>query len=95
MKTCHACKRELPIEKMVGRREECPFCGADLHCCFNCTFYDRSASKQCREPVAEMVRDKEKANFCGYFVFAESREQRASSDSAAEQARKALEDLFK
>lgn len=94
MKTCHACKRELSIEKKIGRRGECVFCGADLHCCLNCTFYNRSAAKQCREPVAEAVREKEKANFCGYFVFKESG-AREASDSAAEQARKTLGDLFK
>jgi hypothetical protein len=38
------------------------------------------------------VQDKEKANFCGYFVF--SGRERAGADQAAK-AKKALEDLFK
>jgi hypothetical protein len=94
MQICHACKRLLVIEKSVGRRDECPFCGADLHCCFNCRFYDRTAPKQCKEPVAELVKEKAKANYCDYFVFAESSGS-GSPDAGAETARRTLDDLFK
>src|SRR6266540_2670829 len=69
MKTCHACKKELSVELKVGRKDECPFCGGDLRCCLNCVFYNRAVSKQCRETVTELVREKEKSNFCEYFAF--------------------------
>ncbi len=93
MKICHVCKHELSLGRTIGRRDECPFCHADLHCCLNCTFYDRNAPKQCREPVAELVREKGRANYCDYFVFAES----GASGGMAERehAHKALDDLFK
>jgi len=52
----------------MGRREECPHCTADLHVCRMCEFYDTSVAKSCREPIADEVRDKERANFCGYFT---------------------------
>ncbi len=94
MKICHACKNELTLGRTVGRREVCPQCGADLHCCLNCGFYDLDAPKQCREPIAEMVKDKGRANFCDYF----SMPERAVGDSAASskaQALKALDNLFK
>jgi len=94
MKICHVCKREQDVEKGVGRKDECPFCGADLHCCLNCRFYDRAAPKQCREPVAEFVKEKAKTNYCDYFVFAESGVT-GKADAAADQARTALNDLFK
>jgi hypothetical protein len=93
MNICHACLRELSPGKSVGRKGECPFCSADLHCCLNCAFYDVNVSKRCREPMAELVREKGKANFCDYFVFAESRAGSAHQD--AERSRKALDDLFK
>jgi len=32
-----------------------------------CEFFDPHVAKQCREPVADFVQDKERANFCGYF----------------------------
>jgi hypothetical protein len=92
MKVCFACKKELAVGREVGRRDECPFCHADLHCCLNCRFYDPSAPKQCREPVAENVREKNKANFCDYFQFAEGG---ATGGGDAAATRKALDDLFK
>ena len=32
-----------------------------------CEFYATSVAKSCREPVAEEVTDKQRANFCDYF----------------------------
>jgi hypothetical protein len=93
MKTCHACKKELSGDLKVGRKDECPFCGVDLRCCLNCVFYDRAVSKQCRETVNELVREKEKANFCDYFVFGENRI--GVTDAGSALARKALDDMFK
>jgi len=94
MKICHACKKNLEVGQSIGRRDECLFCGADLHCCLNCRFYDRAAPKQCREPLAELVKEKAKANFCDYFVFKEAGAA-GNEKSEAEQARAALNNLFK
>lgn len=86
--------RELTLGRVIGRRDECPFCRQDLHCCLNCRFFDPTASKQCRESAAELVKDKDRANYCDYFVFGESRTAEAQSGEV-EDARKALGDLFK
>ncbi len=94
MKRCHACKSALSLGRVISRRDECPACRADLRCCLNCMFYDRSASKQCREPAAELVQDKTRANYCDYFAFAES-EGSGSKSGGVEDSRKALDDLFK
>ncbi len=53
----------LPIE----RRDECPACRVQLYVCRFCEFYDPKMAKQCREPVADEVKEKDRANFCGYF----------------------------
>jgi len=94
MRTCQSCKAILSSEVKVARKDMCPSCGADLRCCLNCRFYDRAASKQCRETVSELVREKEKANFCDYFVFSEDRTPSPDSGSK-EAARKSLDGLFK
>jgi len=94
MKTCHACKKEVVLGRTIGRRDVCPDCAADLTCCLNCSFYDRAASKQCREPMVELVKDKARANFCDYFVFAETRGA-AGAAGATDGARKALDELFR
>lgn len=92
MHRCHACGKEIDSTAKVGRRDECPYCRKDLHCCMNCSFFDPSAAKQCREPLAEYVNKKDSANFCDYFVF---RRDKGGSTADAEQAKKALEDLFR
>jgi hypothetical protein len=94
MKVCHACRKELSLGREVGRKDECPFCRADLSCCLNCKFFDRSASKQCREPIAELVREKDKANFCDHFVYSETGTA-GSPVPDTEKTRKALDNLFK
>lgn len=86
--------RELSFGRVIGRRDECPFCRVHSHCCLNCRFYDPPAPKQCREPAAELVRDKNRGNYCDYFVFSESRTTGAQSGEA-ENSRKALDGLFK
>lgn len=77
----------------AARGDECPNCHTDLHCCYNCTHYDRSAYNECREPQAERVVDKDRRNFCDYFRFAEDR--KGGANTAADDAKKKLDDLFK
>ena len=52
----------------LPRHEECPHCRVQLHVCRMCEFFDAVAAQQCREPVADLVSDKSRANFCGYFT---------------------------
>lgn len=94
MKICHSCRRTLDLGREIGRRDLCSFCKADLHCCLNCRFHDSSAPRQCREPQAEPVREKDKANYCDYFVFAEQKTFGSDNNKSA-QAREALNELFK
>ncbi len=63
---CWKCRKEILIEKPV-RGDECPLCHADLHVCRACEFYENGAHNNCRESSADMVNDKERANFCDYF----------------------------
>ncbi|MBI4411014.1 MAG: hypothetical protein HY541_00835 [Deltaproteobacteria bacterium] len=65
-----------------------------MHICKNCEFYDRAAYNECSEPQAERVLDKEKSNFCDYFLAGRGGSRTAPTDPAAE-AKKKLEELFK
>lgn len=66
--TCFQCKKKLSLGHMPGRREDCPECGADLHVCRNCQHYDRQAYNECRETSADVVREKDRANFCDFYM---------------------------
>ena len=66
---CFSCGKEVERGPgPVGRSEECPHCHTDLHCCKNCQHYDPKAYNECREPVAEVVREKDRSNFCDHFT---------------------------
>jgi len=88
---CGAGLAELP--QPLSFRAECPDCGADVHVCRMCVFYDPAAADQCREPVAERVRDKTRNNHCDYLkprpgAFS------GGADPAAQPSREALDALF-
>ena len=65
--TCFSCGSENSPGERVGRRDECQKCMADLHVCKNCRFYDSTAYNECKEPSADVVREKQESNFCEYF----------------------------
>lgn len=67
----------------IFRTTTCPRCGKDAHVCLNCRFYDTSAHMECREPIAEPVGQKDRANFCEYFKV---REGAGSGPAAADRA---------
>ena len=67
MGQCYACGVELPADLPIFRETECPNCSKPLKVCLNCTFYERGAQWDCRETIAEPVREKDRANFCDYF----------------------------
>lgn len=92
MSPCAFCQKKLEIKEKPGRLDECPHCHRDLHCCYQCRFYDRSAHHECREPQADFVAEKEKANFCDYFVFDPQIRVKTEDKEAA---RAKLEALFK
>lgn len=64
---CFHCKKTNENLLQVGRRDECSFCKSDLHVCKNCQMYDPKSYNECKEPSADVVKEKERANFCDFF----------------------------
>lgn len=88
---CWKCNADLKaVPQPFGRRAECPACAAELHVCRMCRHYDTAKAKQCREPVAEPVNDKTRANFCDWFQPRPGTWQQA----AVTASQSALDDLF-
>ena len=77
----------------LGRRDECPGCHAELHVCRMCRHYDPRRAKQCRELAADEVRDKTRANFCGWFVPSPDA-YRVGGAAVSQSSRAALDALF-
>jgi len=94
MKKCRACLKGLEIKTAVGRREICPFCGSDLHCCLNCVHYNIGAYNDCREPQAERVIEKDRSNFCDFFAFRDAEMGEKGKDSGVS-AKTKIDSLFK
>ena len=91
---CAFCNEEIKKEGKVGRQDTCPHCNRDLRCCKQCGFYDTSAYNDCREVSAERIIDKERANFCDYFV-PKGETSVGGSYRRTKDAKEALEALFK
>lgn len=88
---CAFCGRDVPVESKIKRDDTCPHCGRDLRCCKQCKFFDPHAYNECREVSAERIVDKERSNFCDYFV---PRGSAQSNRNTVKGAKEALEALF-
>jgi hypothetical protein len=91
---CWKCGASLAALTLPLRRlEECKGCGAELHVCRMCVDYDTAVAKSCREPIAEEVKEKERANFCDYFKPRPNAYQ-PRDETATNKSRATLEALF-
>lgn len=92
---CYRCGASLAeLSLPISRQDECPDCQNYLHVCRMCVHYDARVPRQCREDGAEEVRDKERLNFCDWFIPSEAAfdPRRKDEEDAAVAA---ANDLFK
>ncbi|HOP46130.1 MAG TPA: hypothetical protein PK874_00590 [Desulfobacteraceae bacterium] len=89
---CVFCGIEINTKGNPGRGDVCFNCKRDLRCCKQCKFYDPGSYNECREVLAERIVDKERANFCDYFV---PRGSALTKVNKTQEAIKALENLFR
>lgn len=92
---CWKCGASLSALSLpLLRLDECPACRAQLHVCRLCVEYDTRVAKHCREPTAEEVREKDRANFCDHYGPKEGAYTPGRTEEIA-RAKNALEDLFR
>ncbi len=91
---CYKCTKNLSLSanSKISRQEECPHCYANLHCCKMCHFYDSTAYNECKEPMANRVLDKEKANFCDFFKLGTGGSGGETKDSLVDNANSLFKD---
>ncbi len=87
--TCWSCGHSWEFSPPLGRGDLCTGCRRDAKVCLNCKFHDRNVSRECLESQAEIVKDKEKSNFCEWF---ESRF--SATSSTVNHAANPLDQLF-
>ena len=106
---CAECGQDLSTAFDIQMESLCPKCNADLHTCRNCKHFDSAARLQCTQTIKERIGKKAAANRCLLFtgrtiVVKELGQasnapsvalQRAPSSRPADEARAALERLFK
>ncbi len=93
MKVCYSCGQQIEIIEKINRRDTCKNCRAYLRICRNCCFYSESSHNKCKETQAEWVQDKDKANYCEYFVFSERPDSSISIKGSGN--RKEFDNLFR
>ncbi len=90
---CWKCLQELEdLLSPMPRLAKCKHCKADLHVCRLCEFYDTSVNNACREPIADKVNDKTRANFCGYYQI--TAVSTSSKNAQIDASKNSLDDLF-
>ena len=92
MPTCAHCGASYTAA--VYRTTVCPECGKELKTCRNCRHFSPGEAHDCHEPVSDPVLDKDRANFCDWFIPAEDAAARKTGSSKIDNARKAFSELF-
>jgi hypothetical protein len=82
---CMHCGAQELFSSTIPRSAACESCQRDLRSCVHCQYFDKRSSNECKESQAELVTDKEKSNFCGYFVPHGKRSEKAPKSSASRQ----------
>ncbi len=92
---CRDCGTAWPIFQGVAFDAACAQCGAPLHSCVNCAYFDTGAPNECRKPLKERVSSKTKANECELFAAKITVESDGGQTSGPEDPRAAFDALFK
>jgi hypothetical protein len=73
----------------------CENCGADLHTCTNCSFFNTSSRYECTKPISTRISPKDSRNECSFFTAAVFVERTFEANATPQNARKAFDALFK
>lgn len=93
---CGLCGHLMPVQFGISTDSQCQRCGADLHTCKNCLFFDTASRFECTQPITARVAPKDKRNTCDYFKVKITVERETSTSlSQIKDPRQAFDKLFK
>jgi ribosomal protein S27E len=91
---CRGCGHELTVAAAWAPDGRCTRCGADLHACAQCRYFDTGSPFECQQPIPARISPKDTRNLCTLFEPRTTVERETKSAPPAS-ARKAFDDLFK
>ena len=95
---CNACGQLRHSLGELTHEEACGKCGADLHTCGNCRFFDTTTLWECRENIPARVAGKHARNECAFFspkIVRDLAADKGRTPQTPDDARKAFDALFK
>ncbi len=63
---CWRCGHPLK-QTGYGKASICPGCRTSTRVCRNCLFFSNDVPRQCKEPSAGLIANKQQVNACAYF----------------------------
>jgi hypothetical protein len=95
---CRGCGEKRRDLEEIRSETLCAKCGAPLHACRQCAFFDTAARFECTQPIPKRISSKTAANQCGFYAPARAFDLTGSRSRAADtpdDARAAFDRLFK
>ncbi len=93
---CRACGEKRRDLEGIRSDSTCVRCGAALHACRQCAYFDTSARFECTQPIPARVPDKNTRNACRFYAPAKSFDLAGTKAlNTPEDARAAFDRLFK
>jgi hypothetical protein len=93
---CRACGEKRRDPEEIRFDTVCGKCGADLHSCAQCTYFDGSARFECAQPIPERIVSKKSRNTCTFYAPAQTFDLTGTRGAATpDDARSAFDRLFK
>lgn len=93
---CKSCGEKQRDFEELRPDSTCGKCGADLHACAQCTYFDTSARFECTQPIPARIPAKKLRNTCTFYSPAKTFDLTGSRAAETPQdARAAFDRLFK
>ncbi len=95
---CNKCGQIRHSLGELTHEDVCGGCGADLHTCGNCRFFDTTTLWECRENIPARVVGKHAKNVCTFFtpkIVKDLAADKGKQPQTPDDARKAFDALFK